>query len=150
MRDVTGPEDPDGPLRAGPGAVMRLEIEFHRAAAGHADVRFQGPVDQVWSVHAIDEHFLGEGQGLGLQLAAPDRAGVQAGGRHEHLGAGVLRGAAERVGEDDEHEGRALVFEGGQLLVKRGGGFRHFVNRGPKLQVPTSKLQRNTNQQAIN
>lgn len=43
LHDVAGAKDHDGP---GTGGGVGLEVEFHGAAAGHADVALEGPVDE--------------------------------------------------------------------------------------------------------
>ena len=94
LDDVAGAEDNNGP-RAGGG--VGLEVEFHGAAAGHADVAFEAPVDEAWRRGGGGEEFLCERDGLGFDAAAADGAGEQARGRDDHFGASVLGRAAERI-----------------------------------------------------
>ena len=110
LNDVAGAEDNNRPRASG---CVGLEVEFHRAAAGHADVALEAPVDEAWRRGGGGEEFLRERDGLRFDAAAADGAGEQAGGSNEHLGTGVLRGAAERIDEHDEHEGGGFAFEGG-------------------------------------
>ena len=117
LDNVAGAEDHEGP-RAGGG--VGFEVEFHGAAASHADIGFKAPVDEAWAGGAGGEELLREGDGLGFDAAAADGTGEQAGGSNEHLGPGVLRGAAERIDEHDEHEGGGFAFEGDELLVEGG------------------------------
>ena len=117
LDDVTGAEDHEGPWA---GGGVGLEVEFHGAAASHADIGFKTPVDEARAGGAGGEELLREGDGLGFDAATADGAGEQAGGSNEHLGPGVLRGAAERINEHDEHEGGGFAFEGGELLVEGG------------------------------
>ena len=56
--------------------------------------RAWGTKEYSWWV-ARREQIPGGRDRLGLDLATADRAGVETGGGHEHLGAGVLRRAAE-------------------------------------------------------
>ena len=129
LRDVAGAENRDGPRGAAGG--VRLEIKFHGAAAGHADVALERPACEA-RARAVGagggEKFERERERLGLDAAAADGAGMQAGGGDEHFRAGVLRRAAERLDEHDEHERRAGALERGELFVKSGGvggGFGH-------------------------
>ena len=124
LHDMAGAENPNGPRRHRAGAGVGLEVKPDRAAAGHADIGPQGPVHTVRPARAVHDHLLCQFDGPGLELAAADCAAVQTGGGDEHPGPGILRGAAARLGQDNEHEGRAFVFEGHQLLVE-GAGFRH-------------------------
>lgn len=66
-----------------------------------------------------------ERDGLGFDAAAADGAGKEAGGGDEHFCPGVLRGAAEGVDQNDEHERSRVAFEGGELFVEGGGFGRH-------------------------
>ena len=119
LNDVAGAEDNNGPRASG---CVGLEVEFHRAAAGHADVALEAPVDEAWRRGGGGEEFLRERDGLRFDAAAADGAGEQAGGRDDHFGSGVLRRAAERIDQDDENKGRGIALKGGELFVER----RHF------------------------
>src|SRR4029078_6773026 len=71
--------------------VVRLEVELHHAAAGHADVFLEVPLREVGvALDLAAQHALGLGDGLGLDAAAGESGGDQSVARQDGLGAGTF------------------------------------------------------------
>src|SRR5262249_16261516 len=102
--------------------VVRLEIELHRAAAGHADVLLQAPLREYRGLRVrAGEHPLCLGDRFGLNLAAADRAELQPLGGDDHLPAALLRPAAGDGDDGDRDQGDL----GRHQLVQRLEESRH-------------------------
>ena len=119
LHDVPGPKNRDGPRRI--AGRMRLEIEFHRAAAGHAHIALEAPVHEarLCRVRAFRcQQSLGKRDRLRLDTTAAHGPGMPARGGDDHFGPGILRGAAERFDEHDQCEGCAVALECGDRCKK--------------------------------
>jgi hypothetical protein len=53
-----------------------LEVEFNGAAAGHADVAFEAPVDEAWLRGGGGEEFLRKSDSLRFDATAADASAV--------------------------------------------------------------------------
>ncbi len=99
---MPGAEECNGPHRHAAG----LEEEFDSAAARHADIGLQIPIDKLRRL-LPDKHLLRKRNRLRFQLPAADRAMLQPRGRNNHLAPRILRRGARRFNQRHHHMRRA-------------------------------------------